>query len=86
MWVNKKEYELTKRMAENNEHDANLLRSLIHTLRENRIIHHSEFVMMSTEAYEILFKEACLQEDKCKELEAELEWYKVKYHEMKTSE
>lgn len=81
MWVNKREYELTKRMAEDNEHDANLFRNLLYALRENKIMHHSEFVIMGTEAYETLCGEAC----KYKEIQAELEWYKVKYYEMKMS-
>lgn len=82
MWVNRVKYENLKNTAEDNEHDANLFRNLLYALKVNKIYYHSEFVIMNTEAYGTLYEEAC----KYKEIQAELEWYKVKYHEMKMNE
>lgn len=82
MWVNRVKYENLKNTAEDNEHDANLFRNLLHTLKVNKIYYHPEFVIMNIEAYETLCEEAC----KYKEIQAELEWYKVKYHKMKMNE
>ena len=83
MWINKEKYELMNRIAENNEHDANLLRRLMCELKEHDIIVNSRFVIMSPEAYEKLSDKLYLYKDRHKEIESELEWYKVKYYELK---
>lgn len=83
MWISKKKYEEIKWTAENNEHDANMFRRLMNEVKANIIVHQPKFIMMSPLAFESLFKEAGMVKDRLKEIEAELEWYKVKYHEMK---
>lgn len=86
MWISKKKYEQLNCMATNNEHDAEMFRSLMRTIEAGVVVRHSEFIMMSIKAYEILFEKSWKAEDECKDLKAELEWYKVKYHEMKMKE
>ena len=83
MWINKGKYEHLNRMAKDNEHDANMFRRLMNKVKANIIVSQPEFIMMSPQAFESLFKEAGMVKDRLKEIEAELEWYKVKYHEMK---
>ena len=86
MWISKEKYEHLNRMAKDNEHDANMFRCLMEEVKANIIVHQPKFIMMSPLAYEILFKETGTVKDRLKEIEAELEWYKVKYHEMKMNE
>lgn len=66
-------------MAEHNEHDANLFRSLICSLKDGRIVIANDFVLMSKEAYDEISMKRYQAEDEIKEIKAELEWYKVKY-------
>lgn len=86
MWISRKKYNLIKYAAETNEHDANMFRRLMGEVKANIIVHQPKFIMMSPQAFESLFKEAGMAKDRLKEVEAELEWYKVKYHEMKINE
>lgn len=83
MWISKKKYEEIKWMAENNEHDADMFRRLVDSLRGDKIIRYDKFVIMSREAYDIFSNKLWSEENNVKDIQAELEWYKVKYHEMK---
>lgn len=85
MWVNRKEYEIMKSMAENNKHDADSFRRIMFSLREKTIIRNSDFIIMKPETFDKIYERFHLAESKFKDVEAELELYKVKYHEMKTS-
>lgn len=86
MWISKKKYKEIKWRAENNEHDADMFRRLVDSLQGDKIIHHDKFVIMSREAYDIFSNKLWSEENNVKDIQAELEWYKVKYHEMKINE
>lgn len=83
MWISKEKYERLNRMAEDNEHDASLYRRLIEYVKEKKTVLSADFVIMSNDTWDEIYNKYNLEEDKYKNLEAELEWYKVKYHEMK---
>lgn len=83
MWISREKYEVLKRIADNNRRDADMFRALTERVSRNTIIHHSDFVIMSREAYDVFLKKFSSSEDEIKDIKAELEWYKVKYYEMK---
>lgn len=83
MWINKAEYENLKSIAKNNEHDANMFRRLTQSIKEKRTIIDRDFVLMSFDVWNECVNNFQSEEDKVKDIQAELEWYKVKYYEMK---
>lgn len=83
MWISKKEYEHLKNMVENNEHDANMFRKLIQNIKEKKSIIHNDFIIVNFDIWNELTNKFQSEEDKVKDIQAELEWYKVKYYEMK---
>lgn len=85
MWISKNEYNKLKWRAEDNEHDAEMFRKLIRDIREKKSIIHSDFIIVSFDVWNELSNKWQFGEDKVKDIQAELEWYKVKYHEMKTN-
>ena len=56
MWISREKYETTKRVADDNRHDADMFRALTDRVSRNTIIHHSDFVIMSREAYDVFLK------------------------------
>lgn len=83
MWISKEKYERLNRMAKDNEHDASLYRRLVECVKEKKTVLSADFVIMSNDKWNEIYNKYNIEEDKYKNLEAELEWYKVKYHEMK---
>ena len=83
MWVNRTKYRNLKIIAENNEHDANLFRSIIKHIKEKSTVIYTDFVIMDYDTWNELANKYTSEDVKVKNIEAELEWYKVKYHEMK---
>lgn len=83
MWISKQEYEHLKNMVENNEHDANMFRKLIQNIKEKKSIVHNDFIIVNFDIWNELTNKFQSEEDKVKDIQAELEWYKVKYYEMK---
>lgn len=83
MWIKRAEYERLKNVAENNEHDAEMFRELIEYLKERKTIVYDDFILVSRDVWTELISKFDSEEDKVKDIQAELEWYKVKYHEMK---
>ena len=83
MWINRAEYENLKSIAENNEYEANMFRRLIQDVKERKTIIHNDFVIVDFDVYSKLLDKFQSEEDKVKDIQAELEWYKVKYCEMK---
>lgn len=83
MWVNRVEYENLKNIAEDNEYDAKMFRDLVKYIKEKKTVFYCDFVMMSRDIYNEISNKYSTSEDRVKDIEAELEWYKVKYHEMK---
>ena len=83
MWVNRTEYENLKSVAEDNEYDAKMFRDLVKYIQEKKIVFYCDFVMMSHDIWSEMSNKYNTSEDRIKNIEAELEWYKVKYHEMK---
>ena len=84
MWVNKVEYENLKSTAKDNEYDAKMFRDLIKYIKESKTaVFYADFVLINRDKWNELINKFNSEEDKVKDIEAELEWYKVKYHEMK---
>lgn len=83
MWVNKVEYENLKSIAKDNEYDAKMFRDLVRYIKEKKTVFYCDFIMMSRDAYDEISNKYSTSEDRVKDIEVELEWYKVKYHEMK---
>ena len=86
MWINRAEYETLKKIAKNNRDDADAFRELINRIKKNKIIIQKDFVLISYDTWRELTSKFNSEEDKVKDIQAELEWYKVKYHEMKMNE
>jgi len=83
MWINRAKYETLKSTAENNENDADMFRKLIEHIKEKKTVIYGDFVLISHDVWGELTSKFNSEEDKVKDIQAELEWYKVKYHEMK---
>lgn len=83
MWVNRTEYENLKSVAEDIEYDAKKFRDLVKYIQEKKTVFYCDFVMMSRDIWSEMLNKYNTSEDRIKNIEAELEWYKVKYHEMK---
>jgi hypothetical protein len=83
MWISRAEYENLKGIAKNNEHDADTFRRLIEYIKEKKTVVHNDFVLVSYDVWGELTNKFSSEEDKVKDIQAELEWYKVKYHDMK---
>ena len=76
-----------KHTAENNEYDANMFRDLVKYIKEKKTaVYYADFILISRDAWDELSNKFYSEEDRAKDIQAELEWYKVKYHEMKTSQ
>ena len=85
MWINKEKYEHLNCMAENNEHDAKMFRDLVNYIKEKKTIVYCDFVMMSRDKWDEILNKHNSSENRVKDIEAELAWYKTKYYEMKTN-
>lgn len=84
MWINKVEYENLKSAAKDNEYDAKMFRDLTKYIKEEKAaVYYSDFILISRDKWDELSNKFYSEEDKVKDIQAELEWYKVKYHEMK---
>lgn len=84
MWINRAEYEKLKSAAEDNEYDAKMFRDLIKYIKEKKTaVYYADFVLIRRDAWDELLNKFYSEEDRVKNIQAELEWYKVKYHEMK---
>ena len=86
MWISKKEYETLENITKNNEYDAKMFRDLIKYIKEKKTaVFYVDFVLINRDRWDELTNKLNSEEDKIKDIQAELEWYKVKYHEMKMS-
>ena len=85
MWISKDEYNELKWRAENNEHDADMFRRLVDYIQEKKAVFYNDFILMDFDTWNNFSNKYNSGEDKVKDLQAELEWYKVKYHEMKAN-
>lgn len=85
MWINKAEYEALKKESDNNLRDADMFRQLVHAIKENKTIMYKDFVILSRDVWDELTNKFHSEEDEIKDIKAELEWYKIKYYEMKRS-
>lgn len=83
MWINRDKYEDLKSAAEDNEYNAKNFRDLVKYIKEKKTVFHSDFVIMSRDTWDEVLNKYNASEDRVKDIQAELEWYKVKYHEMK---
>jgi hypothetical protein len=87
MWISKAEYEELSSTAAENEHDAKMYREIFKLSNKNDIRIYHDFVIVGYDYFrDLLTKQSAeekAEEDEVKDLQAELEWYKVKYHEMK---
>ncbi len=85
MWVNKEKYEHLNRIVENNEYDAKMFRDLVKYIKEKKTVFHCDFVLMSRDTWDEVINKYNTSEGRVKDIEAELTWYKMKYHEIKTN-
>lgn len=83
MWIGKDEYNNLKWKAKNNEYDARMFRDLVKYIKEKKTVFYCDFVMMSRDTWDEVSNKYSTSDERIKDIEAELEWYKVKYHEMK---
>lgn len=87
MWISKAEYKELSSRAANNEHDAKMYREIFKLSNKNDIRIYHDFVIMGYDYFrDLITKQSAeekTEEAEVKNLQAELEWYKVKYHEMK---
>lgn len=83
MWISKKKYEKLESDAKDNEYDAKMFRDLVKYIKEKKTVFYCDFVMMSRDTWGEVLSKYNTSDDKIKDIEAELEWYKVKYHKMK---
>ena len=85
MWINKRKYEELQCKVKDNEHDAQSFRSLTKYIKEKKkqIVYSRDFVLVSRDTWDALLNKYGSVDVKVKDIEAELAWYKVKYHEMK---
>lgn len=83
MWVNRVEYENLKSIAKDNEHDAKMFHDLVRYIKEKKTVYYYDFIMLSRDTYDEIANKCSTSDDRIKDIEAELEWYKIKYHEMK---
>ena len=83
MWINRAEYEKLKSAAEDNQYDADRFRSLVKYIKEKKNVIYNDFIMTSSDIWNEILNKYNTSENRVKDIEAELEWYKVKYHEMK---
>ena len=86
MWIKKEKYESLEREAKDNAYDAKMFRDLVKYIQEQKTVLYCNFVMMSRDTWDELSNKYSTSDDRIKDIEAELEWYKVKYHEMKMNE
>ena len=90
MWISKRRYEALVRVADNNRDDAEAFRKIFRDVNNALIIRHNECVIMTRDVYTAMtdmqksnVNEIQSLKDRIKDIDAEREWYKVKYHEMK---
>lgn len=83
MWINRVEYKNLKSKAEDNEYDARMFRDLVQYIKEKKTVLYCDFVLISRDKWDEITNKYSNSEDEVKDIQAELEWYKVKYHEMK---
>ena len=83
MWINRVEYENLKSTAKDNEYDAKMFRDLVTYIKEKKTVLCCDFVLVGRDTWDEISNKYNSSEDKVKDIQAELEWYKVKYHEMK---
>lgn len=84
MWISRAKYETLESTAKNNEYDAKKFRDLIQYIKEKKTaIYHDDFILISRDIWNELSNKYCSEEDRVKDIQAELEWYKIKYQEMK---
>lgn len=83
MWIKKSVYEAMKSCADNNEHDANLFRSLLYSLQKDDVcvLLSSDFALMRRDVYDRFCDEHAVMQKKLSDTIIELEWYKNKYRE-----
>ena len=82
MWISKSEYEELKSVADSNRRYADMFRQVVASITAGRNIIHTDFVVLNRETYDDITNQYSSAAGKIKDIEAELEWYKVKYHEM----
>lgn len=86
MWISKNEYEELKRKAMDITVEAAMFRSILKDIKENVTSIYDDFIIITRDAWQEISDKYILIDDKIKDMEAELAWYKTKYHEMKTNE
>ena len=88
-WFSKEEYENILKLKENLTRTENKLRYYIEkfdlvSANEDKVVTDANVVLINKNKLEKIINKMGKSSDDVKDINAELEWYKVKYHEMKT--
>lgn len=80
MWVRRKQYDTLEYLGDDNNV---LLGDVKRKLQTCSVICHTDYIILKPEVWHKISDKITQLENENKDLAAELEWYKVKYHEMK---
>ena len=87
MWISRKEYDTLIEKSNKYERIANNYSGIFESAKHYKDSIYIDFgcVITSHECFNEIIKKKALELDEIKDIKAELEWYKVKYHEMKNN-
>lgn len=86
MWISKEKYQALKQLAKDNERDAETFRDIMCRMQACSAIKHEDFIVIKPKVFHDILDKIDRDEEKYKDLAAELEWYKVKYSERQMSD
>ena len=82
MWVKRREYDLMRRIAEENERDANIIRSIAVYLNEGKLLMNDHMVVMTPEYYDSLVHEKNSLADQVAVLTTERDMYRQRWQSL----
>lgn len=83
MWISKKKYEELASAAKEVYSYRNIMDLLNQGIEAGKIIRGKDYILTSPEVFDNIYKRLETAEDKVREVEAEIAWYKNKYFQMK---
>ena len=83
MWISRKRYEEFASAAKEVNSYRNIMDLLNQGIEAEKIIRGKNYILTSPEVFDNIYKRLETAEDKVREVEAEIAWYKNKYFQMK---
>ena len=83
MWISKKKYEKLASEAQEVISYRNLMDLLCQGIEAEKIFRGKDYIIMSPKVFDNIYERLEKAEDKVREVEAEITWYKNKYFQMK---